>query len=815
MIHPLLRKFRKCKSLDQMLAVVDRTKDEVNEEFLEIILRDTRNYFNLGKISFAFDLAELSFHCASILNSEYYQVSSRISKANLFSLTNDFERAFELCDDIRSKHALEEEQEAELFLVKGNAHSLLRDYEKALLAYKRAMDIYDRISNKSKSELAKLNIARVYLETGKLNEAERNFRECEDFFQSKSAGGAMSLAQAVDGTGRVEANRHNYQKSIDLLDEAFDLYLEAGSPMRAYYTRLFLIRIYMELNDFAKAHNECSKAREHLSKFSLHLDVARVDWHEGLVFSKEGEYDQALLLLKNAKKTFTKFGAEPEVARILVNEAIVLYKKGDFEETLNSYSESRKVFLKKNMEIDGAIVDLNEANIRRHLGQENEAKKLLIRCLQCAVKKKVALLIYACKALLGNIYQKENQLSEAAGFYEDAIEVVEKIRTDIRTEWLKMRFVLDKQRVYEQLALTYVGLGLPTLSLQVVERSKLQSLLDMMLKSPKIETTEIEAVESIQSLLDEKTVIVEYFVTPKACLMFVINRTMFHFKLVPIQEEDLRQMVKGLLDEIGDPGTIDNKFSCRLYEILIKSTTESVDKASRICFIPHKFLYNIPFCALKDGKFLIEEHQIFYTPSLILLYSLLKKGTMDRNSILLMANPQGDLPKSEVEGREISQFFTKRELLFGDAATRNKLFTQASEYDIVHIACHGLFKEEKPQESALILADGPLKAIEISSSNLDFSLVNLSACMSGKVRIGAGDELVGLLRGFLRSGTHSVVASLWEVWENSSVDFMRKFYKNIQTLSISESFHLAQVDLMTKYPDPIVWASYILVGDPR
>ncbi len=47
------------------------------------------------------------------------------------------------------------------------------------------------------------------------------------------------------------------------------------------------------------------------------------------------------------------------------------------------------------------------------------------------------------------------------------------------------------------------------------------------------------------------------------------------------------------------------------------------------------------------------------------------------------------------------------------------------------------------------------------------NLVTLSACETALAKVQGGDDLVGLSRGFIYSGTPSLLASLWEVDDKS------------------------------------------------
>ncbi len=76
---------------------------------------------------------------------------------------------------------------------------------------------------------------------------------------------------------------------------------------------------------------------------------------------------------------------------------------------------------------------------------------------------------------------------------------------------------------------------------------------------------------------------------------------------------------------------------------------------------------------------------------------------------------------------------------------------------------------------------------------------------------------MGLSRAFIHAGAPSVVASLWKVSDESTVQMMRSFYRNLQTMPKAEALQQAQLGLarssaMTS-SHPYFWAPFILVGD--
>jgi CHAT domain-containing protein len=78
-----------------------------------------------------------------------------------------------------------------------------------------------------------------------------------------------------------------------------------------------------------------------------------------------------------------------------------------------------------------------------------------------------------------------------------------------------------------------------------------------------------------------------------------------------------------------------------------------------------------------------------------------------------------------------------------------------------------------------------------------------------------GDELHGLMRGFLYAGAPSLVASLWAVSDNSTAEFMREMYRRIKAGAPKRTaLREAQLAIKDSYGHPYYWAPFVLMGDP-
>jgi CHAT domain-containing protein len=143
------------------------------------------------------------------------------------------------------------------------------------------------------------------------------------------------------------------------------------------------------------------------------------------------------------------------------------------------------------------------------------------------------------------------------------------------------------------------------------------------------------------------------------------------------------------------------------------------------------------------------------------------------------------------------------------------------------LATHGEIIESNPLRSNLRFTpsendDGRLTVSEVFDIQIKANLVTLSACETALVKgeegdFPQGDDLVGLSRAFIHAGAPSVVASLWKVSDESTVEFMRVFYRSLRSMSKSEALQSAQLDLMKSRTcfHPFFWAPFILMGDWR
>ena len=116
--------------------------------------------------------------------------------------------------------------------------------------------------------------------------------------------------------------------------------------------------------------------------------------------------------------------------------------------------------------------------------------------------------------------------------------------------------------------------------------------------------------------------------------------------------------------------------------------------------------------------------------------------------------------------------------------------------------------------SAIRLGDAYLNLYDLYQFRLDAELVTLSGCATGMNVVSPGDELLGLIRGLLFAGAHSLLLTLWDVHDQSTAAFMTKFYRRLaKGEAKARAIQGAMIELREEFPHPYHWAPFLLIGN--
>jgi CHAT domain-containing protein len=234
----------------------------------------------------------------------------------------------------------------------------------------------------------------------------------------------------------------------------------------------------------------------------------------------------------------------------------------------------------------------------------------------------------------------------------------------------------------------------------------------------------------------------------------------------------------------------------------------------KLAIVRHGPLHQVPFHALFDGRqYLIERFEVSYAPSATVLALCQRRARRRSGRALVLGVADASIPAVAGEAVAVAGHLSGAEVRLDDQATVALFQAAAPGCDVLHLACHGLFRADNPMFSALKLSDGWLTAADVIQLDLDGALVALSACESGRSQIVGGDEIVGLTRAFLGAGATSIVVSMWLVQDETTALLMAEWYARLRDgFEPAAALRMAQLAINAEYTLPYYWAPFMLVG---
>lgn len=328
----------------------------------------------------------------------------------------------------------------------------------------------------------------------------------------------------------------------------------------------------------------------------------------------------------------------------------------------------------------------------------------------------------------------------------------------------------------------------------------------------------IKEIKGLIGSQKKKTAFVEYLTTADKVFIFVMrsDKKIPKVKVVDLTEKSLRTYTLKYFDEIVDREGKYGEMWNKLSEYLVEPIFRYIKSCELVYFVPHGLLHYLPLHALiAENKRLIEHFPIVYVPSLTALKYSQSKPARKLESCLSLGYTLYEEEKEIFEGEAelVARLFNVEPKL-GQEVTSDIL--RKSNKDLIHISCHGGFDWKNPLNSGLKLADKDLDIREIFDLDLSTGLLVLSACETGLNVQKPGDELIGLARAFLYAGAESLIVSLWSVRADSTLEFMRRFYRKIKekNMNKAEALQQTQVEFIhnEKYSNPYLWAPFTLIG---
>lgn len=275
-----------------------------------------------------------------------------------------------------------------------------------------------------------------------------------------------------------------------------------------------------------------------------------------------------------------------------------------------------------------------------------------------------------------------------------------------------------------------------------------------------------------------------------------------------------------------------------IYSWLVEPWEEYLEDSTQIStlvFVLDGELRNIPMGVLYDSKrqeYLVQKQ---YATALLPSFQAFNLQNTKAELKVLGAGISQELQvdNKSFAGLEVTAELANLENNLSSTILLNTEFTQSNmrenlergDFSVIHLATHGNFSSN-PEETYILIYDSDvpqgslLKARDLdrllrhSGEQKTLELLVLSACETAQGDTRAALGLAGLA---IRAGAQSTLATLWQVNDRSTVEFMERFYQELSIPGTSKAIalHRAQKNLLNKssYQAPYYWAPYVLIGD--
>ncbi|MCC9608014.1 CHAT domain-containing protein [Blastopirellula sp. JC732] len=436
-------------------------------------------------------------------------------------------------------------------------------------------------------------------------------------------------------------------------------------------------------------------------------------------------------------------------------------------------------------------------------------------------------------------------------------------------------FFARRAYVNEQLIELLIEAGKPAEALKYAELAKGRALQDYLAANDASSQAIAETEQDVEQMLadwPDDLVAIEYFLGAEKAHLFLIDSTgISAYTLVdeegtPLSPQRLIAEVRSFLGDmdhaaqkisqaIASGRAADRKWQTQLhwlYERLLPPPVASrIEGSDSLLVAPHHVLHYLPFAALvtetddrdlkfyqlPQPRFLIEKvDSVVEAPSLLAYHRIRSRGDQPlaqmngfgKSSFL----GQPSLPGVESDLASLRRTFGDRigEIAEGDETDEEALKCLLQKRGGLLVGTHGQNVASAPLLSYLRCgqakgADGLLQAGEIYSMKTRADLVILSACYSGLADQAPmqGDDLFGLQRALLQSGTSCVVTGKWDVFDRTGTVLMASLLDKLSHGEpVGESLADAQRQFMLDaregngiYSHPYFWAVLSVAGNDQ
>ncbi|MBZ5536646.1 MAG: CHAT domain-containing protein [Acidobacteriia bacterium] len=739
---------------------------------------------------------------------------------------NDFTRAEQIYQEARTYC---EENRMPLLVAEADyniayLHYLRGEYTRSISMYQAAREHCERVGDVYHRALCDLDQSEMYLE---LNLSEEGSQLAEQAFLSfKKLGMGYEAAKAMTNLAIAASHRNQFSVALQSFMKARRLFLREQNHLWPALIDLYRALVLFRANRPSESELLAQSALKFFAKSGLSAKAVLCELLLARLYLQAGESRRALKMCRAALRRIKRIETPAQGYQAYFVLGQIQEARGDQKAAMQAYLEAHSRL--ENLRSQIRAEELKIAFLKDKLSVYESLVWMSLDSGRPGADPRGAFAYIEqakSRSLADLIAFRAQSLPAPRTFHLHRVEQARRLREELNWYYhqIDLQGMLQEKRGRR---------GVEQLSRHArdVENRLLKTLSS--LRSTDMEFSSLQdagcvSLEDIRAQIPADTVLLEYYEARQTIYACLLSRE--HLEIVAVASiskvRDLFRLLQFQLSKYRLGPEYVRTFEELLHEATRAHLSELYQEllapvrnklhAAHLIVVPHSFLHYLPFHALFDGeRYLVDDFTISYAPSASVYYLCCSKQTRPEDCSLILGIPDVQAPQILDEVQAVASTLPNPQLYLGEEANEQRLRGVGSTCRFLHIATHGLFRQDNPMFSAIRLGDSMLSLFDLYHLNLSSELVTLSGCATGSNVVVGGDELLGLVRGLLYAGAKAVLVSLWDVNDQSTADFMKSFYSHLPNCSNkSTAVQRAIQDLRQNYPHPYYWAPFVMIGD--
>ena len=757
----------------------------------------------------------------------------------------------------------------------GNAYQCLGDFKQAIKYHNQRLSIAKELGDRAGEGRAYGNLGIVYRQLGDFKQAVKY--QNQDLSIAKELGDRVGEGRAYGNLGIAYQCLGDFKQAVKYQNQHLSIAKELGDRAGEGGAYGNLGIAYRELGDLKQAvkyHNQHLSIAKELGD---RAGEGSAYGNLGNAYYSLGDFKQAIKYHNQRLSIAKELGDRAGEGRAYGSLGLAYWELGDFKQAVKYQNQDLSIAKELGDRAGEGSAYGNLGNAYQSLGDFKQAVRYHNQCLSIAKELGDGAREGRACYNLGRDFELSGNLQVALDYYRLCVKLINDTRALLQSEddW-KISFRNSYHAAYTALWRTLLRLEKTDEALCVVEQGRAQALEDLIKfrhDSELLTTGSLEDNVTIPSFLSGIFTQTLFLALESTKIHFwVLNKkSEAQYRSKEIEGEDVvtslervrkyvfkencidgtvtcenrsleelrneRSPRKEFVEERGKPLAYNN--SLRFFHDCIIAPITDLLEGDELIIVPEGPLCLAPYAAFLDDKFkyLSESIKIRILPSLTTL-KLIGNFPQDyhkSSGVLLVGDPcvkditneQGEvilspLPYAREEVNAIGGMLGVVPLT-GNKATKEEVLKRIGSVALVHIAAHGHMETGEialaPNPARMSKVPGEkdymLKMADMHAAKLRARLVVLSCYHSAQGNV-TPEGVVGIARAFLGAGARSVLVSLWAIDDETTMEFMKGFYKDLSlgcSASLALQRAMKRLRESEKFGAVKHWAPFVLIGD--